>query len=424
MLRTPTVATAATATVGIDRDRPVVAPSDRKGPGQTHATRRQFLKGAGIGSAAVGLGGLGTLSWRASSQGVFEAGQGSAYAAWGDWDRGRGPLALVRAAVLSANPHNSQPWRFHLSPSTIDFYADPTRNIGATDPYRREQQVGLGCALENLLIAGQARGYAPRFSLLPDPGNPNLVAQIELSGGAATNVRLYRTIPRRHTHRAPFDTSRTLSQQTLAALDQAVADIPGAGIVWITGDSPKRQVGQLIVEGTQAILADRQQSVDSFKWWRNDWSDIQRFKDGMTLDAAGLSPLLTTLAKILPAETREQNDQAWIQQTRDTSVRTAAAFGFVVVHDASDSAQRVSGGRLYQRLHLTAVDRGLAMQPLNTLTERIDREKSTGAAPRFADAVTGLLAQPGWQPLMSFRIGYPTVQPGSSPRRPAEAVLA
>ena len=421
MLNTPTVAA---ATAGIDRDRPLVDPGDRKEPGETHATRRQFLKAAGIGSAAVGIGGLGTLSWRASSQGVFAAGQGSAYAAWGDWDSGSGSLALVRAAVLSANPHNSQPWRFRISPSTIDFYADAARNIGAIDPFRREQQVGLGCALENLLLAGQARGYAPRFSLLPDPGNPDLVARIELSRGAATNVQLYRAIPRRHTHRAPFDTSRTLSPDTLVALDQAVADIPGAGIVWITADSPKRQVGQLIVEGAQAIVADRQQSADSFKWWRNDWSDIQRFKDGMTLDAAGLSPLLATVAKILPAETREQNDQAWIQLTRDTAVKTAAAFGFVVVRDASDSGQRFSGGRLYQRLHLSAVDRGLAIQPLNTLTERIDREKSTGSAPRFADAVAGLLAQPGWQPLMSFRIGYPTVQPGASPRRPAEAVLA
>ena len=100
----------------------------------------------------------------------------------------------------------------------------------------------------------------------------------------------------------------------------------------------------------------------------------------MTLDAAGLSPLLTTMAKILPAETREQNDQAWIQQTRDTSVKTAAAFGFVVVRDASDSGQRVSGGRLYQRLHLTAVDRGLAMQPTQ-FPDRAHRSRESRPEP-------------------------------------------
>src|ERR1700737_681181 len=92
---------------------------------QVQGTRRQFLKAAGIGAAVVGAGGLGVLSWRANGQGVFGAGLGPAYNAWGEWDHGSGPIALVRAAILSANPHNSQPWRFQLSSSAIDMFAAP-----------------------------------------------------------------------------------------------------------------------------------------------------------------------------------------------------------------------------------------------------------------------------------------------------------
>lgn len=386
-------------------------------------TRRVFLQAAGIAGAVVGTGGVGALSWRASAQGVFEAGQGPAYAAWQEWDRGTGPLPLLRAAILSANPHNTQPWRFQVSSSAIDLYVDPNQNIGAIDPYRREQHIGLGCSLENLLIAGRARGYEPRATLLPDASDPTLVAHIELGRGTEADLDLYQTIPRRHTHRAPFDASRVLSQSALAALDQAVGEIPGAGVVWISSRHPKRQMGQLIVEAAQAIAADREQSRDSFHWWRDSWSDIQRFKDGMTIDAAGLSPAITILGKLLPPQSREENDQTWIQQTRDNYVKTAAAFGIVVVRDAFDNGQRINGGRLYQRLHLTAVSRGLAMQPLNQLTERIDREKVLGLAPRFADAVASLVSEPGWQPLMTFRIGYPTVSPPPSPRRPGEDVL-
>jgi nitroreductase len=391
--------------------------------GQPHASRRQFLKAVGIGGAVIGVGGLGAVSWRASNQGVFAAGSGSAYAAWGEWDRGSGPMTLVRAAILSANPHNTQPWRFRVSGSAIDLYVDPSRNIGAIDPYRREQHIGLGCAVENLLIAAQAKGYAPQLAVLPDSSDPALIAHIELNPGTESNVALYQTIPQRHTHRAPFDTAHALSQPTLAALEQEVADIPQAGIVWISGDTLKRQVGQLIVEAAQAISADRDQSSDSFRWWRDSWSDIQRYKDGMTIDAAGLSPLITALGKILPPESREQNDQTWVQQTRDNYVKTAAAFGIVVVRNASDNGQRISGGRLYQRLHLAAINRGLAMQPLNQLTERSDREKLLGLSPRFTQAVAELMPEPSWQALMSFRIGYPTVQPLASPRRPAESVL-
>jgi len=385
-------------------------------------TRRGFLKGIGIGAGVVGLSGVGVVGWRATSQGVFEAGQGPAYAAWDEWDQGAGPLALVRAAILAANPHNTQPWRFAVSTSAIDLFVDLARNTGAMDPFRREQQIGLGCALENLLIAAQAKGYDPRLAILPNLGDPTLIAHVELGSGPESSSSLYQAIPKRHTSRAPYDTSRTLSQETLGALDSAVADIPGAAVVWITTDTQKRQIGQLIVEGAQAFAADTKQSSDSFRWWRDSWSDIQRYKDGMTIDASGASPLLIAMVKILPPESREQNDQGWIQMTRDQYVKTAAAFGVVVVSDAADDVQRTQGGRLYQRLNLLAVTKGLGMQPLNTITERIDREKVLSLPARFESGISSLLPA-NVQPLMTFRIGYPTVEPPPSPRRPADEVL-
>ncbi|HET7467293.1 MAG TPA: hypothetical protein VFL29_11550 [Candidatus Dormibacteraeota bacterium] len=370
----------------------------------------------------VGLSGLGVVGWRANSQGVFAVGQGPAYAAWDAWDLGSGPQLLVRAAILAANPHNTQPWRFAVSSSAIEVYIDLARNTGAVDPFRREQHIGLGCALENLLIAAQAKGFEPRLTILPTPSDPTLIAHVDLGSGLASSEALYGAIPRRHTSRAPFDTSRAVSQDTLAALDSAVADIAGAQVVWISSDAPKRQVGQLIVEGAQAFAADTQQSSDSFRWSRDNWSDIQRFKDGMTLDCSGVSPLVIALGKILPPESRRQNDESWIQLTRDQYVKTAAAFGVVVAGNATDDVQRIQGGRLYQRLHLLAVTKGLGMQPLNQITERIDREKVLGLPARFEAGISDLLPS-NVQPLMTFRIGYPTVEPPPSPRRPAEEVL-
>src|SRR5215469_6691105 len=71
---------------------------------------------------------------------------------------GRGPLVLVRAAILSANPHNSQPWLFKVTASQIDLYADRRSNLGAVDPFLREMHIGLGCALENLGLSAAANG--------------------------------------------------------------------------------------------------------------------------------------------------------------------------------------------------------------------------------------------------------------------------
>jgi hypothetical protein len=90
----------------------------------------------------------GGVGYRAYDEGVFQVGQGAAYDAWRSWDQHSGAMALVAAAILAANPHNTQAWIFRVSPQRIDLFADHARNIGEVDPFRREMDVGLGTALE------------------------------------------------------------------------------------------------------------------------------------------------------------------------------------------------------------------------------------------------------------------------------------
>ena len=60
--------------------------------------------------------------------------EGDAYAPWGLWNdpslRGA-PLALVAAAVLAANPHDTQPWLFRISDDAIEVLADLSRKSRA-----------------------------------------------------------------------------------------------------------------------------------------------------------------------------------------------------------------------------------------------------------------------------------------------------
>src|SRR5512145_928597 len=128
-------------------------------------SRRNFLKFSGVTLIAVAGGAV----WRAADQGVFSVGKGIAYEPWRNWRDAETPLErIVAAGILASNPHNSQPWIFRITSSAIDLFADTNRQIGVIDPFLREMYIGLGCALENMILAADAEGLASSLKLMPD----------------------------------------------------------------------------------------------------------------------------------------------------------------------------------------------------------------------------------------------------------------
>lgn len=384
--------------------------------------KRRNILIAGGAVVAVGAAGLG---WHAVRRGVFASGTGPAYAAWREWPPRpeEGALGLVRAATLAASPHNTQPWLFRVTASSIELFANPARNLGTIDPFLREMHVGLGCALENLMLAARAGGHRTVLTLLPAGPQATHIATLELASGEADVSPLFAAIPHRHTNRGPYDAARPVADETYKVLAGLGPDLPGVEVMWLTSDAQRRSFGELTVRATEAIIQDRQQAADSARWMRLSWDKLQQHRDGVTLDAAGLSPLVGGVAKMLPEPGPEESDAAWLEATRETHVATAAGYGVVVARDARDSHQRLRGGRLWQRMHLWAAANGLAVQPLNQLPERADREASLGREPVYTAALRELVGDPAWQALMPFRIGYPERAARPSPRRPVEDVI-
>ena len=383
-------------------------------------SRRAFLSRLAIGAGAVTAVAGGGLAWRVLDQSVLAPGSGPAYEAWRARLTGDGPLSLVRAAILAANAHDTQPWRFRIAAGHIELFADRTRSIGAVDPLGRELEISLGCAIENLLVAAGANGYEPRLTLRPDSSHPDLVARVALTEGPPTASPLFDAIPRRHTDRTAYDTARPVERGVLDEL-AALADDATASVVWLDAEPERGRFGELTVQATEVLIADPDQSRDDFAWYRQDWAEIQRRKDGITIDTAGLSDPFRIVVRVLPPADRAPLQLGWVDGTRDRHVATAAAFGLITVEDGADLAQRIAAGRVFQRIHLAATARGLAIQPLNQVFERADREASADLEPHFGAALAALT--PKRQALMAFRIGNPTVTPNLSPRRIAEEVL-
>jgi hypothetical protein len=381
--------------------------------------RRQFLQGAGLTVLVV----VGGTVYRSVAQGVLAVGQGPAYEAWRNWrtEAVTPQQRIVKAAILASNPHNSQPWLFQITPNAITLFADTKRQIGTIDPFLREMTIGLGCAVENMVLAAQAEGFAPDVQLLPDVADRTQVARIVLTPAAKVTSDLYEAIPNRHTDRAAYDTARALPTttfDTMTALNQE----PDVRLFWFESAAAHAQFSDVATRATTALINDQQQSLDSHVWWRQGWDAVQQSQDGLTLDAQGLTDVVTLAAKILPDLSREQNDQSFLEMVRTVQLPTASAFGMLAVTDGRDTVQRLKVGQYWQRLHLWAVTQGLSVQPLNQMCERADREQQLGIMPEFGNALQAMLNAPAWTGIMPFRIGYPTRAAKLSPRRSIDKV--
>ena len=370
--------------------------------------RRSFLKLSGALTIVVGSGEV----WRLSAQDNERIGDKPELEPWRSWrdDLSHGPLLLVRAAILSSNAYNSQPWMFVVNDDQIAIFADVNRNLGDFDPYLREMFFSLGCALENLELAGSVNGYGcstelihGTLSLIPQEAHPVLAATTKLDHAKPQRNELYDAIPHRHTNREPFDETKPLTDSFLAELGGLTKSESQVKIFLFTDPAELQRIVELISSASGKFLADPQVRKGTLPWLRHTTEEMRKFRDGFLLDAqASRYGTLEAYAHLM---------------------RSGRVFGLIAVRDRYDRAQTIRAGQIWQRSHLLATARGVAARPANGAIEIIDHERQRGQRPETTEALASFTHDKTWQPTFMFYMGYPTVPAEASPRRPLESVL-
>lgn len=382
-------------------------------------SRRRFLELVGLHAGLLGLSGAGLVSLPGC--GVYRAESGDAFEPWSFPGGEAVPERVAaRAGLLAASPHNTQPWGLAIAPDAVEVRARFDRDLGTMDSLRREMHVGLGCCVENVAIAAAAAGRAPAVTLLPRPGDAALVARIGLAPAAPARSPLFDAIARRHTNRGPYVDGAALPG--LEGALRALADEPRVGLRWLGEAGERARFREETIAATEAICGDAEMSADSGRWYRHGEEEIEEHRDGPTIDATGSGAATRTIGKALGRPSDETMNEYWLDATRG---RQTTGTAFVLLHTSAESLRedQLRVGRIYQRIHLWATSQGLAMQPLNQMPERQDREETRGLPPRFGAVLADLVGRDR-RAQMAFRVGVPWEDAPASPRRPLAWVLS
>jgi hypothetical protein len=393
---------------------------------EEQVNRRSFLQKAAIGGGGLLIFTSGGLAWRAWDRGSFgKIYEGAAFDPWEDWRNNRiqGPAGLVSAAILASNPHNSQPWLFRVDERRIELYANMSRSLRSIDPFLREMHIGLGCALENLMVAARGRGYEPRLVLFPSGGKQYLVARVELKPGSAAEVPHYRAIGERHTNRSAYDRERDLAPAVIETFNKQVLSGNATLLSFSANDREGKLFAEGTIEATAGYIADPKLLKDSHRWFRYSLEEVNEKRDGLSVVGLGMPEWQARVALSLPESWLGDFGKKWLEATETQHCATAPRFGVIAAPNRDDKAQLLEAGRLWQRLHLEATLQGVAMHPLNQMMEMVDHDCFEGHISRAEYQLARIVKDSGLQAVFGFRCGYARQPSKPAPRRGVSEVI-
>jgi hypothetical protein len=164
---------------------------------------------------------------------------------------------LINFAVLAPSSYNTQPWSFKIVDNTICISADSNRSTPVGDNNNRQLHIGLGCALQNILIAADYYGYNFDVQYFPNGQENNPAAKISFNrsmGVKENKDHLVFFISKRQVNRNKFAAIipyRNFLNQITGLSDQEI------NISLISDQTKKEQIADIVTQATAFAMADK-----------------------------------------------------------------------------------------------------------------------------------------------------------------------
>lgn len=260
-------------------------------------------------------------------------------------------IQIASYASKAPSGHNTQPWKFHITDSTITVLPNLDVALPVVDRNNRELFISLGCAVENLCIAASYFGYTTHIIECSIE-----VIILELTKNALTiEDSLFHQIEKRQTNRNIYNGNK-ISDGILQQL-QSIPKENGIQFYFTEINTPfANTITQYIMKGNEIQMADIAFKNELLSWMRFNKKQVEATHNGLSYLVFGNPPLPRILARPIVSLFLKPN-----AQNKSDRKKIDSSSHFVVCATQRDTIEEwINLGRTLQRFLLKVTEIGIS----------------------------------------------------------------
>lgn len=300
---------------------------------------------------------------------------------------------ILNYGILAPSGHNSQPWIFVLNHNSVEIKPDFKYSRPSSDPSNRELYISLGSVATNISIAADYFGliYDKKYLVDPKTKQQSILFTFKNGKKISANQELFEAIVNRATNRFDFQ-NKNIDKNIIKNVTKS--NFPDVKFTLISSQKDKLKLSKLVYKSDLLWFHKNDLVNELISWLR---TDISAKKDGLPDN---------TFVKF------KTDEQIIKKAHREANLVLSSPLSIIVSSSTESILNWIHTGEAFESLVLKLTSLGLVNGYFNnpvqliTILKKINQEfKLKGSAQ------------------LIIRVGYPTVTPPQSKRRPLVTFL-
>lgn len=314
---------------------------------------------------------------------------------------------IVECAIKAPSGHNTQPWKFENTQDGIHIHPDFSRALPVVDKDNYELYIGLGCALENLLIAASQKSYSYTVQY---PETATSCINIVLTKDVKNDIQpdtLFEYINIRQVTKCKYN-NQPIPSDSLKQLSTCF-NLNGISLLILDGKKNFDKIFKIIIEASNMQFNNNDFVNELVSWCRFSKREAIKTKDGIWSATMGMPGLGRFLGSMIMKNFVSAKSEA--KRLTDLLNHTQGLAIFIT--EKNDPVSWVKIGQAFQRFGLKATMLGISHAHLNMPCEEYE----------LRNILAKELSIESKNPLLLIRYGYAKKMPYSFRRSFEDVVI-